>query len=217
MTLEGPAPRRSRTRWFALLAVAVAAAVAAALFAVLSPADADDDDRAAAGRTSTPTSTSSAPGTPERRPETVSPVPAVAGEVEGAPPSLEPVGLQDAVQAGQGITVELASISSIEASATGPGNIAGPALAVTVRVVNDSGAPVQLAGLEVALTYTAEEQSASPVDDDAASPLPGSLAGGASAEGTYVFSVPAGQREVVTVTVGLAAGAPLLVFTGAVA
>ena len=225
MTNQDTASRRRRTMWIALLAVAVAAAVVAALVA-LNPAD-PDDDRAVADSTSTststsaptptPTSTSSAPATPEQTPETVSPPPVVAPQVEGAPPSFEPVGLEDAVEAGQGITAELSSVTAIQASATGPGNVDGPALAVTVRITNHSDAPVGLADVEVALTYTAEEWSASPVDDDAAAPLTGMLAGGRSVQGTYVFSVPVDQRDVVTVTVGLAAGAPLLVFTGAVA
>ncbi|MGY2064504.1 hypothetical protein [Blastococcus sp. SYSU DS0619] len=226
MTTENPTPGRTRRTWLALLAVAVALAVVAALVAVLGPADADDRDRAAAESTSTPAATSStpaspattsAPATPAQTPQTVSPPPATAGQVEGAPPSLEAVGLEDAVDAGQGIIAELSSVSAIQASGTGPGNIAGPALAVTVRITNGTGAPVQLADVEVALTYTAEEVAASPVEDDAASWLQGTLAGGGSAEGSYVFSVPADQREVVTVTVGLVAGAPLLVFTGAVA
>ncbi|MDP5185274.1 hypothetical protein QOZ88_21790 [Blastococcus sp. BMG 814] len=232
---EDLTPERARRTWIALLAVAAAVAVVAALVAVLGPADADDRGRAAAGSTSTPASPSSTPaapaapatpaasaasaaqGTPTQTPQVVSPAPAVTGQVEGAPPSLEAVGLEDAVDAGQGFVAELSSISAIQASATGPGNIAGPALAVTVRITNGTGMSVRLADVEVALTYTAEEVAASPVDDDTASPLQGSLASGGSAEGTYVFSVPADQRQVVTVTVGLVAGAPLLVFSGAVA
>ena len=45
----------------------------------------------------------------------------------------------------------------------------------------------------------------------------GVLQTGRSAEGRYVFSVPEDARDVVTVTVGYAAGAPFLVFTGSAA
>jgi hypothetical protein len=214
MTHEDTAPGRSRTAWLGLLALAVVAAVVAGLIAVLGPADADDD--AAAGGTPPPTSpsTSAAAGAPEQPPATASAPPAVASQVEGVPPALEPVGLGDAVVAAPGITAEVSSVSALQASATGPGNVAGPALAVTVRITNGSDAPVELDELEVSLSYTAEEWSASPVNDGAVSPLRGMLAAGRTAEGTYVFSVPSDQRDVVTVTVGLAAGAPLLVFTG---
>lgn len=180
----------------------------------------DDPRVGAAGPSSTASSTPATGSAPADPTPTRSPVPVPVespAQVPGVPASFAAVGLRDAADAGGGLAVVLSAVRPMNASARGPGNVAGPALAVTVRVTNGTGAPLPLAEVEVALGYTAEEVAASPVDDDAASPLRGTLADGDSAEGTYVFSVPAEQREVVTVTVGLLAGAPLLVFTGAVA
>lgn len=216
MRTEGSVPGRLRPTWIILFAVAFTAVAALAVWA-LGADGADDDSRAAVAGTSAPTSSSPAPGSATTAPTSpaVSPSPDPGSDVAGVPASLAAVGLDDAVDAGGGLTAELTSIAAIQGAGAGPGNIAGPALAVTVRITNGTGAPLLLDQVEVALSYTAEEVAASPVDDDAVSPLRGTLSDAASAQGTYVFSVPADQREVVSVTVGLVAGSPLLVFTGA--
>ena len=58
---------------------------------------------------------------------------------------------------------------------------------------------------------------AGPIAADPSAPLSGVLDPGATKSGTYVFTVPADQRNPVTVTVNYSAGAPTLVFTGQVA
>ncbi|WP_299956301.1 hypothetical protein [uncultured Modestobacter sp.] len=138
------------------------------------------------------------------------------GPVTGIPAMLAPVALDEAAVTTDGLTVTLPAIEAIDAVGTGPGNVSGPALAVTVRVANGTAEPISLDGVQVTVAYSEEETAASPVNDPAAAPVQGVLAPGASAQGRYVFSVPVGGRGLVTVIVGHAAGAPLLVFQGPV-
>jgi hypothetical protein len=65
--------------------------------------------------------------------------------------------------------------------------------------------------------YGADKTPASPLDDPSQRPFGiDMVAPGASADGVYVFTVPEGQRDLVTVEVGYQAGAPLLLFSGPV-
>ncbi len=99
----------------------------------------------------------------------------------------------------------------------GPGNIAGPALRVTVRVENGTAEPVALGGVAVNLAYGPDRTPASPLDDPSQHPFATMVEPGQSAEGVYVFTVPADARDQVHIEVGYEAGAPLLQFTGPVA
>ena len=117
---------------------------------------------------------------------------------------------------GNGIVAAIASVEAIDGSAVGPGNIAGPALRITVRIDNNTGEAVSLDGVAVNLYYGADRTPASPLDDPSRVPFSGKVDPGASGEGVYVFSVPTDVRERVTVEVGYLTGAPLLLFTGPV-
>src|SRR3712207_1179832 len=96
-------------------------------------------------------------------------------------------------------------------------SIAGPALRVTVRVENGTAEPVALGGVAVNLAYGPDRTPASPLDDPSRRPFATMVEPGQSAEGVYVFTVPADARDQVTIEVGYEAGAPLLQFTGPVA
>jgi hypothetical protein len=69
--------------------------------------------------------------------------------------------------------------------------------------------------VSVSLTSGPDGTPASPLDDPSRAPFAGTVDPGEDAEGVYVFTVPEGDRDVVTLTVGYRAGAPFLVFTGA--
>ncbi|WP_324276037.1 hypothetical protein [Blastococcus brunescens] len=55
-----------------------------------------------------------------------------------------------------------------------------------------------------------------PLDDSSRQPFVGELPSGESAEGVYVFGVPADARDSVTVELGHRAGAPRVLFAGSV-
>ena len=172
----------------------------------------DRDPADTTSATSSAPSSSSAATTAPAAPTTEAP----AGDPAQLPPSLPAVPLQAQAAVGDGVTATLPSIEAIQGSATGPGNVSGPALRVTVRIENGTGAAVSLDGVAVNMYYGADLTPASPLEDRSQQPFSGSVAPGASADGVYVFTIPADARDAVTVEVGYRAGAPFMTWTGPV-
>ena len=135
-------------------------------------------------------------------------------DVDTPPPSLPEVPLDAPARAGNGVVATLPALEDIQGTAVGPGNIAGPALRVTVRIENGTGSAVSLSGVAVNLYHGPDRVPASPLEDPSQRPFVGTVEPGETADGVYVFTVPADARGSVTVEVGYEAGAPLLVFTG---
>jgi hypothetical protein len=217
----GPGPTRRRLVLAAVAVVVVAALIALALVltddGTASPATGDGAPAAAtsADPTTTPDPTVAADtGVP---PAPITPEPTGPTEdVDAPPPSLPEVPLESPAAVGNGIVATLPSIEAVQGEATGPGNVNGPALRVTVRIENGTDEDVSLAGVATNLYTGTDRAPASPLDDASQRPFAGTVAAGGSAEGVYVFSVPADARDSVTVEVGYEAGAPLLLFTGPV-
>ena len=220
----GRIPRGSRQR--RLLTAVAAALVAAALLAVALVAGRGGTEPAGSGP-SPATAAAEATGTGEPSPtagpsSSVPPAPSptvapavLTGDPAELPPSLPAVALDATAAVGDGVTGSLQSLDAVEGTATGPGNVAGPALRVTVRLENGTAGPVSLDGAVVTMAHGAGQTPASPLDDPSAAPLSGVLEPGDSAVGVYVFTVAEDARESVTVSVGYRPGAPYLVFTGA--
>jgi hypothetical protein len=158
------------------------------------------------GATTSPVELAPAPTTPSPAGPT--------GDVDQAPPQLPAVDLSEAAQVGNGVTARITRLEAIDGTGKGPGNIAGPALRVTVRITNGTADTLSLDGVAVDMTHGADALPASPLDDPSADPFTGVVQPGASADGVYVFTVPADDRDAITVTVGYQAGAPFMVFTG---
>ncbi|MGY1649770.1 hypothetical protein [Geodermatophilus sp. SYSU D01119] len=208
-----PAPPTRRR----LVAGAVAAVLCAALAALVVLAGRGDDGSAAA-----------APGTPTASVPTevvrpTAPVPAPpptpepTGPTEDAtalPPSLAPVAFTEVAAVGNGVTATVEDLEAVRGSAQGPGQVAGPAVRVTVRIVNGTDAPLSLDAVAVDVTSGPDATPASPLEDPSAAPFAGTAGPGESAVGVYVFTVPEDRRDALTVAVGYQAGAPYLVFTG---
>ena len=201
------------------LVVLAAALLVAGLVAVVAVLALRGDDEAGASATGAATdqspsaSTTAAP--PELAPAPVTPEP--AGPTEDAselPRSLTPVGFDQPAAVGNGITAEVVSLEAIEGTGQGPGNIAGPALRVTIRITNGTAGPVSLDGVAVDLAHGAELTPASPLEDPSTAPFAGTVQPSGNAVGVYVFSVPADDRDLVNLSVGYQAGAPFLVFAG---
>jgi hypothetical protein len=211
------APRSDAMRRRRLVGTA-AAALAVAVMAVLALVlPGSSNDRPAAS-TSTPAATTTS-SVPEPPTEAEPPAPVVPGPTEGGdspPPILPAVTIDEPAAAGDGVSASVHTVEAIEGSGFGPGNIAGPALRITVRLSNNTGAPVALDGVAVDLSTGAEATPASPLEDPSRDPFSGTVAPGDTAEGVYVFTVPTDQRDLVTVSVGYRPGAPLMVFTGSV-
>jgi hypothetical protein len=212
---RGPVSVPGRRRMLVVIAAAVLIALVA-LTLVLASRHRDDDGTALDG-SAAGASTSGVPAD-----ETVSPMPPTptptgpTEDVDAPPPSLPEVPIDAPAAVGNGIVAAIASVEAIDGSAVGPGNIAGPALRLTVRIDNGTGRAVSLDGVAVNLYYGADRTPASPLDDPSRVPFSGMVDPGAAGEGVYVFSVPTDVRDRVTVEVGYQAGAPLLLFTGPV-
>jgi len=200
-----------------LVVAAIALLVAVLVAVVIALALRDDEPVAAtdadsAGSTAA-ASTTAAP--PELAPAPVTPVP--AGPTEDAtelPASTAPVGFDQQAAVGDGIVADVVQIEAIDGTGVGPGNIAGPALRMTIRITNGTTGPVSLDGVAVDLAHGEEQLPASPIADPSSAPFAGSLGPSESREGVYVFTVPTDDRELVTLSVGYQAGAPFMVFTG---
>jgi hypothetical protein len=208
-----PAPAPARRRLLLGAAAAVLVAVLVGLLVLLG-----DDEATSAPPTGSATATPAA-ASDEPVPSAL-PTPEPTGpteDVDEAPPSLPEVPLDAEAAVGNGIVATLPSIEAIEGTAVGPGNIAGPALRITVRIANGTAEPVGLGGVSVNVSYGPDDTPASPLDDPSRAPFATVVQPGESAEGVYVVTVPADARDSITVEVGYEAGAPLLLFTGPVA
>lgn len=137
------------------------------------------------------------------------------GDADALPVALPAVPLDAPASADDGMRAEIVAIEAIDGNGSGVGNVSGPALKVTLRLDNATTDPVALDYVSVSLTHGTDQTPAPRLDDSSAAPFTGTLEPGATAQGVYVFTVPADDRELVTVSVGYRAGLPYLAFSGA--
>ena len=123
------------------------------------------------------------------------------------------LGLKAVATTSPGVTARLARIDSVKATASLPGEIGGPALAITVKVKNETGKKLDLALGVVNAYYGPERTPAVSVASDGEVPFPASVADGESAKGVYVFQIPEKARPV-RVELDLGNGADVVVFKG---
>jgi hypothetical protein len=214
-TPEGPVASRRRAVIIGSVAggVVVLGVIAALVISVAAggptPTDVSASPSASASASQSP-SASASPSTSPSASASANATPATPDDRFGLPvvaevPSSEPATVAGATVSIDGITVE-------QVSGTRAGETAGPAARVVVRVVNPSdGASLDLSAVAVR-AYTGQDFApASPVDEGTG--FSGSLAPGETATGTYLFSIPEGAQDSVTVTVGVTADSGLAVFT----
>ena len=112
-----------------------------------------------------------------------------------------------------GLTANVTSVEAYTATATRPGEVSGPAVKVTLKLVNDTGSDFPVSTATVNAYYGSASTPASSVAGDSASkPFTGTLKPGATATAVYVFTVPAADSGDVTLTLSDQAGAQLVVF-----
>lgn len=156
---------------------------------------------AAPGPTPTPSSTQPSPGN-------------ITSEVPVRPARThEAVALDQASDAGDGVRVEITRIDRLTAQAQGPGEVSGPALALTVRVENRSDAPLDLGNVVVTLTG-ADAAPGESISSEPADPLQARLLPGRTTSGVYVFTIGEDSRDPITVAVTLVGGGTVLLYTG---
>lgn len=129
-------------------------------------------------------------------------------------PTAPPVDLEDPAEIGA-LTARLTRIEAIEGEAEGPGEIAGPALRVTVELTNGGDAAADLTGVVVNLYHGPGSAPAEMLAGSGSAWLEGTLAPGGTVTGVYVFTVPADDRDPVQVTVFVTPDEPTVLFEGA--
>jgi hypothetical protein len=144
-----------------------------------------------------------------------------AGNVDEIVPAVDetfapPVGLTDTADFGGQVTARFTSVEAVQAAARLPGEVSGPAVRVSIEIDNGSADTIGVDTVTVTMTDAAGNPASSITADDA-TPFNGVVLPGEAANGTYLFTVPADQRNPVTVTVSYSTAAPTLVFTGQVA
>lgn len=186
-------------------ALSVAAAATAALVLIAGCSSGDDDAKGSEGtakESGSGGSTTSAPpvSTSEAGP-TTSGAPATAPETAPVAVNIkDPVSKGTPADLGGGVTVILVAADKLDVKARVPGETAGPAVAATLEVRNDTKEPFDLATLAVTASYgdgsPAISNGSEPADD-----LDGVVAPGKTAKGVYVFRAPKKQSDSVLVEV----------------
>lgn len=223
-------PRRPRGRVLTVVAVALAVALVSALALVLAqdqtqqpsngssqgPAPEpimshppDDTDPA-------PTPSQSTSPTPQR-PEPTSPEASGPSSSPTAPiPVRQSVPTGEPADAGAGISIRVINVDRVTAGGGGGiGDLAGPAMAVSMRVENGGNRSLALNEVVVTASYgSAGLPAPSVVNDPRQDPLSGALKPGGAASGVYVFSLPEAGSSNFAIQVSYAAGAENVEFTG---
>lgn len=166
----------------------------------------------------TPTASPIGPGystsapTPRAAPRNGKHAPGVA-PTRGPHKTLAPVPMNDTGRPGPGITAEMTSVRAVESEAIVPGDVAGPAIEVQLRISNDRKRPLDLTQAVVNLYYGAARTPGQPNDSGSAI-LPRSVPARKAASGTWVFRVPVDQRASVTVELDLGVRHSVVLFRG---
>ena len=136
--------------------------------------------------------------------------------IEEAPPApVQDAELDDVVMLDTGVRVSVVEIAGITVEAETPGEVAGPAVAATIRFENETGEPLEL-DIAMVTLVDAAGNVATPTTSSPAAPIVGTVDDGAAAEGVYVFRIPPDTRNDITLRVDYSAGAPVVVFHGSV-
>ena len=137
----------------------------------------------------------------------------------GQPARLKAPGtsFKGAVAFGDGVRVHVTSIKQGASKGQGPGVFNGaPRTQVALEIVNGSTKSLDLSRVVVTLLYGTPKRVASPVYEPGALDFAGTLAPGATARGTYMYSIPTADLSDVTMTVDFDGVHAAATFTGSV-
>lgn len=130
-----------------------------------------------------------------------------------APTTNAPVSLSETASVEGTLKASIQRVSDTAVTAKGPGEVAGPGVAVTVAVTNASKTTLALDAISLTMTDSGGKPcSFVPVPD--VTPLTGTLAPGASATGDYVFTIATDRRAPITIGLIYGPSTSILLFTG---
>jgi hypothetical protein len=99
--------------------------------------------------------------------------------------------------------------------ATAPGQVAGPAIKVTVVARNRGDRAIDLSSVVVFVSFGPKHTPAGELSEGAR-PLTGRVAPDKSQTGTYIYTVPEEERDQVRVEISYSSKAPTVAFEGPV-
>jgi hypothetical protein len=112
------------------------------------------------------------------------------------------------------VRVTLRSWEPVTIKAGAPGEIGGPGVAITVRVVNGSDEPLDLSNVVADLQYGEDQTPAIRSDRAPTAPFSGTLGPGERTSATYAFRIDEADRDEVTLLISLSLEVPVVVFEG---
>lgn len=209
---QSPDDRRRRVLVIAAGAVAAVAVGATAWAVVAGGGDvaATASPTATTSVTAGPTATAGPDASGAPVPDPTTPAPGEPGggatddpdPEQGFDPTTEDaVGLDATATFDSGVTARLEAVEAVEGEAQGPGEVAGPAVRVTVAVTNGTDEPLDLGTSVVNVYGGADRVPGEPLSGPGVDVLAGSLAPGETVTGTYVFGLDADLRDPLQVTV----------------
>ncbi|WP_072313819.1 hypothetical protein [Agrococcus sp. Marseille-P2731] len=204
-----------------IAAIAIGVGVVWAVMASASQPPAPAETSAApsaqpSGAPSEPAPAGSASAAPTAPPaHTGSPNPASDSPIapEAAPVAPTEVAEQE-IAADQLVRVLLALVEQVEGEALAPGEIAGPAIRLTIEVVNDTDAAIDAGLIAVNTYFGAERAPGNSLMQPGGDPFAGSIAPGQSARGVYLFEAADAALADVLVGVDVVPGQPTFTFRG---
>ncbi len=159
--------------------------------------------------------THAAPGRASRTASKAVPNPALTDSSLPTQTTVAPVPLTSTGKFGDSVTGSIMKVRALNAKAKVPGEVSGPGLAVTIKLVNHSGKTLNLNNTVVNLAYGKNAAPGNPMSGPPSEPFPQTLADGKSATGVFVFVTgQQGQHGSITVQVSYSPLAPVVVFKG---
>lgn len=223
--------RRPRRRQLVVGAVAVAAlGIGATVWALqggdggtVSAAPPSATEEAAPEVLGPPVTVPTDPAAPEEDPATASPDEPAPDTTDPALGSgtvdvveLPPVDITEEAEFGGDVSARIDEVARVDGEGQGVGERSGPALELTVEIINDSAEVVDLDYVVVNLYGPDGTPGPALLGDPRSAPFSGTLDPGATASAVYVHRLPDPDATTARVTVSYGAGAPTVVFAGEV-
>ncbi len=124
-----------------------------------------------------------------------------------------PVATNQTATFGNSVSAHISALKHINAVAHGIGEVSGPAVAVTFVIKNGTSHAIDVGSVSVNL-QDAAGTPANSMSGSPAKPFAGKLAAGKSSSGTYVFSLPKGHPNPITISLSYTTEAPVVLFVG---
>lgn len=135
-------------------------------------------------------------------------------QLPDARPSGPPVSVGQPATVAAGVVTRVVKMEPLQAEAQLPGEIAGPAIRVTLEFTNQSNAPVDMSHTVVTVEYGPDAVPAGEFGGTGTSDFPAEIAAGQSASAVMVFAVPLDQRDNIRFLVDHKLDLPIVVIEG---